>query len=363
MRTLLKVATGVVWTLGFVICSPLNASLPGHSKVLSNPLEPTAPKSVLPSDSNPEESVNSLERSTASTSLSIRSGGVDFDRKRFPVLWSQAETVPLNQSADASVALEGNRFRSMMQTAIGRSLYRLSMGEIVQTISQQLLGSSYHPDLLDRSQQETLVVSLSQFDCVLFVETVLALAKGIANQDYSYPTFTDYLQNQRYRDGELNGYCSRLHYFSEWIANNQQRGNVTNLTPELGGVVLRKPLNFMSNHRSSYPRLMNDEATYQCVRQMETRLQSLTLSYIPTNRIHRIYAYLKPGDIVAIATNTAGLDVTHTGLVYRGVNGDTGLIHAVPKRGVKISPDLQTYVSQVDAAIGILVARVVDPRV
>jgi hypothetical protein len=77
--------------------------------------------------------------------------------------------------------------------------------------------------------------------------------------------------------------------------------------------------------------------------------------YIPTDQIQSHYAELQAGDIIAIATSVPGLDVTHTGFVYRSSQG-LGLIHAAPS-GVKISADLQTYVSRVEAAIGIIVVR------
>ncbi|MGA7934012.1 MAG: N-acetylmuramoyl-L-alanine amidase-like domain-containing protein, partial [Kovacikia sp.] len=156
-----------------------------------------------------------------------------------------AQTQALEGLGSASpISLRGadaGRFRQIMQYAVGRSLNQRPLGEIVQAIAHQLLGSTYRPNLLERSRQEDLVVSLTQFDCVLFVETVLALAKGVAVQDYSDLSFMARLQNQRYREGRLNGYCSRLHYFSEWISDNQQRGNVLNLTAQLGGSSLRKP--------------------------------------------------------------------------------------------------------------------------
>ncbi len=117
----------------------------------------------------------------------------------------------------------------------------------------------------------------------------------------------------------------------------------------------------MSSHRSSYPRFSQDESAYRCVQRMETDLSSRRFSYIPTNQIRQIYSYLKPGDIVAIATDIPGLDVTHTGLIYRNSNGGIGLIHAAPGSGVKLSPDLQTYMNQAENAIGIVVARSMKP--
>lgn len=117
----------------------------------------------------------------------------------------------------------------------------------------------------------------------------------------------------------------------------------------------------MSQHRQSYPHL-SDDATYRCMVEREGKLNGVTTDYIPTNQIRRAYAQLQPGDIVAIATNIPGLDVTHTGLVYRHPNGKIGLIHASPIGQVTVSPDLHRYVSKVENAIGILVARPIDPR-
>lgn len=257
---------------------------------------------------------------------------------------------------------DGERFRRVMQYATAQKLHQRPMGEIVQAIANQFIGAAYKANLLDRSKEETLVITLNQFDCVLFVETVLAIARGIVVQDYSYPTFVNHLRDQRYREGQMNGYCSRLHYFVDWISDNQKRGTVQNLAQQLGGVSLNKTLNFMTTHRQSSPQLVSDNATFQCMVQQEAQLDRLTIDYIPTNQIRRLYSQLQPGDIIAVATNIPGLDVTHTGLVYRQPNGNIGFIHASPAGQVTIARDLERYISRVDRAIGILVARPTEPR-
>lgn len=248
-------------------------------------------------------------------------------------------------------------FQRMTKMAIAQNWHRRSLGEIIQTVSDQFLGTPYAEGLLDRSNNETLFTSLREFDCVLFVETVLAMARGIASQDYSPSTFTNHLQQQRYENGEINGYCSRLHYFSYWIEDNQRRGIVTDITKDLGGISLNKTLNFMSTNWKKYPKLVASEKEHQCIEQMEARLNATTANYIPTNQIRSRYAELKSGDILAIATRVPGLDVTHTGFVYRSSNGEVGIIHAAPGRGVKISRDLETYLNRVEDAIGVIVAR------
>jgi hypothetical protein len=271
-------------------------------------------------------------------------------------LYAQTPTEDIPKTKD------GERFRRVMQEAIAQKSHQRPMGEIVQAIAHEFLGAAYKANLLDQSKEETLVVNLNQFDCVLFVENVLAIARGVAVQDYSYSTFVNHLRDQRYWDGQINGYCSRLHYFSDWIYDNSRRETIQNIGQKLGGVPLNKKLNFMSSHRQSYPRMAKDDATYNCIIEREAQLNSAAINYIPTTQIRSVYSQLQPGDIIAVATNIPGLDVTHTGLVYRQSNGNIGFIHASPAGQVTIARDLQRYVSRVENAIGILVARPLDPR-
>ncbi len=318
--------------------------------------QPTLPPS---NSTNQRRDVNQTVQSTISNLESIESGSLSqlsnpLDQKQHDQTLSSE--IPKTETEDV------RRFHEIMQNAIAHNLPAASMGEIMQAVAEQFLGAQYKAGLLDRSERETLFISLKKFDCVLFVETVLAIARNIALQDYQYQTFTNHIIDQRYWNGHLNGYCSRLHYFSEWISDNQRRESVQNIASYLGGVSLKKKLNFMSTHRSSYPQLANNNTNYQCIVEMEANLQGLTIDYIPKNQIERVYAYLQPGDIIGIATDIPGLDTTHTGLVYRSPEGRTGLIHASPIGKVTISPDLQRYVNNVKHSIGILVARPIDPR-
>ncbi|MEQ9486577.1 N-acetylmuramoyl-L-alanine amidase-like domain-containing protein [Coleofasciculus sp. F4-SAH-05] len=260
------------------------------------------------------------------------------------------------------VSDEREQFQHVINWAIAQRLHEQPMTDIIQAIAHQFVGTPYKAGLLDQSSDETLVVTLQAFDCVLFVETVLAIARSLAQQDYSYPTFVNHLRDQRYQNGQLNGYCSRLHYFSAWIHDNEQRGTVANITQALGGISLNKRLNFMSTHRHRYPQLVNNQANYQCILEMEDQLNAVPLNYIPTDQIHHSYNRLQSGDIIGVATNIAGLDVTHTGFIDRQPDGRIRLIHASPAGEVTTSQDLQQYVGNIKHAIGILVIRPNDLR-
>lgn len=266
-----------------------------------------------------------------------------------------SETKPIrNNNSDEK------KFQQIMNLAQANKLYEQRLETIIQTVAQQFIGVKYQAGLLDQTNKESLFISLTKFDCVLFVETVLGLVKGITVQDYNYSTFITNIQEQRYRTQNVT-YCDRLHYFSDWIAENENKGFVKNLTPSLGGIPLDKQLNFMTVNRSKYPQLNNNESNFQCIKKVEENLNKLNLSYIPTNKIKSIYPQLKSGDIIGITTKIKGLDVTHTGLIYRQ-NNQTGLIHASPAGQVTVAKDLQSYVQNVPQAIGIFVIRPLDPR-
>jgi hypothetical protein len=258
-------------------------------------------------------------------------------------------------------AKESQHFQRVINRAKGESISEKPMGEIMQNIALDFLGSAYKAGLLDKTQQEELFISLLQFDCVLFVETVLALSRNIVLHQYQYQDLAKQITNLRYRSGKIDGYCSRLHYFSDWIDDNQKRGHVQDITQQLGGISLNKTLNFMSNNRQSYQQLKTNNINYQCIKEVEANLQQSSLTYIPTNKIKNIYPHLQPGDIIGVVTNIAGLDTTHTGLVYRQ-GKQTGLIHASPAGSVTIAPDLEKYISNVDRAIGIFIVRPLKPN-
>lgn len=256
---------------------------------------------------------------------------------------------------------DGKIYQTITNHAIANKLDQSSMGNIIQAVAHQFLGAEYKAGLLDQSDQETLVISLRQFDCLLFIETVLAIANNIAQRNYSYQAFAEGVENKRYLNGEINGYCSRLHYFSDWIADNQHRGNVQNITPQLGGVNTIKKLNFMTTHLSNYPNLAKSKVNLECISSIEASLPE-TFNYIPTKNIRQVYPQLQSGDIIGVATNIAGLDFTHTGFVHRQSASNLGFIHASPAGQVVIAQDLQNYVGDVNQALGIVVIRAAKPN-
>ncbi|MFB6274468.1 MAG: N-acetylmuramoyl-L-alanine amidase-like domain-containing protein [Salinibacter sp.] len=253
------------------------------------------------------------------------------------------------------------RFEAAMRTALAHRKRTESIGALMQEIGLHFRGQPYRAGTLDQPPTETLVVRFDGFDCVTFVETTLALARSAQAADSSYAGFARRLAEQRYRDGGPVGYCGRLHYFTEWLADNAKRGLVQRLGDELKGRPLRDTLNFMSTHRSAYSRFATNDSLFACIQDMEARVnarrQRDPLRYVPQDSIRAVADRLRAGDILAFVSSLDGLDVAHTGLVYAADDGTRGLLHASLSGGVVVSPDLQRYVQKIDRQIGMVVAR------
>ena len=251
-------------------------------------------------------------------------------------------------------------FEDVMAYAREHDLAERPIGEVAQEIGVQLLGRPYLAGMLDEAEQEALVVDLMGFDCVTYVENVVALAQAVKAGDPSYATYVQNLESLRYRGGTLDGYCSRLHYFSDWMLDNERRGNVEIVSRDFGEP-FDKTIDFMSGHRDAYPKLVGNDSLYACIQQVEAGLADHGIFYVPQDQIRSVYDRLRAGDIIATATNIDGLDVTHTGFVYKHDDGRTGFLHASLSGEVKISDDLADYVNGVKAQTGIIVARPLAP--
>lgn len=232
------------------------------------------------------------------------------------------------------------------------------LGDTIVAVGKSFLDTPYVEKTLEVGETETLVVNLQGLDCTTFVENVLAFGTMLKSKQDSFEDFTKTLETIRYRDGDLKGYPSRLHYFTEWIRNNEEKGLVKDITSDLGGIELNKPINFMGTHRSLYP-FLSDDTNFAIIQQAEKELAKENLCYLPQDRIESKEQQIQSGDIIALATSIKGLDVTHTGIAIHQPDGRLHLLHASSKNGkVEITQEpLVDYLKNIKSNIGIIVAR------
>ena len=229
--------------------------------------------------------------------------------------------------------------------------------------AKQMLGVPYVAATLDGNEEEQLVVHVDQLDCTTFVETVLALCIADKRDARSFDGFKKALTDVRYRDGVLDGYASRLHYFSDWIRNNEQMGFVKECTSE---TLCAQPqelwLNFMTTHVDSYQPMKKNPALVEVMAAQEKNWQGTIVSYIPKEKLNLPPEELKikDGDILAMVTNIKGLDIVHVGFAFWKDN-HLHLLHASSSAKKVIEDPKTQYESsgKTKAHIGLRAIRVV----
>ncbi|MGJ8715748.1 MAG: N-acetylmuramoyl-L-alanine amidase-like domain-containing protein [Maribacter stanieri] len=237
-------------------------------------------------------------------------------------------------------------------------MYQDNFGETMVNVGKTFMKTPYVAKTLEIGDTETLVVNLQGLDCTTFVENVLAFSKLLRKEDDSFEAFVKNLEVVRYKDGELDGYASRLHYFSEWIANNAEKGLLKDITGEIGGAEITKDINFMSTHRDLYP-FLSDDVNYGKIKASENYLNSQAICVLAQGKIAENEHLIQSGDIIALATSINGLDVTHTGIATREKDGRIHLLHAsTGSMEVEVSKlPLADYLKGIKSNTGIMVAR------
>lgn len=281
---------------------------------------------------------------------------------KYTMLAASSSVLPgLRRVADTTQRVHREILEKTFARAASEGLHTKPIGDVVAAIGVSFLESPYKAHTLEVPGEERLVVNLREFDCVTFVESVLAIARCVKLGTTTYEAFTRELQRIRYRNGVINGYPSRLHYFSDWIEDNEAKRVVTNVAPALGGIPLEKNIEYMSSHRSAYRQLTN-ESVYNAIVRMEKELNTRRRVYLPKDRIQPVRDLIQDGDIVGITTAIEGLDVSHTGFAYRFM-GLLRFLHAPLSNGtIRISKrSLVDYLGQEQSRTGIMIARPLEP--
>ncbi|WP_162845432.1 N-acetylmuramoyl-L-alanine amidase-like domain-containing protein [Labilibaculum antarcticum] len=234
------------------------------------------------------------------------------------------ESVQLLDSTDQAI------FNSIREIAGSMSIDSLSLDDRVVEVAKMFMQTAYVGGTLDGNEKEQLVVNFRELDCTTYLENVVALSKALSNDSLTTDDFLNELENLRYRNGKLTDYSSRLHYFSDWIYENEKKGIVKNMTAEIGGEKYNKAINFMSTHVDSYPALKADTSLVKEIRNTENEINKRELFYIPETKIQQLEDQIQNGDLIAITTKIEGLDISHVGIAIH-VNDRLHLMNASSK--------------------------------
>ncbi len=203
------------------------------------------------------------------------------------------------------------------------------IGQRMKAISARLLGYPYiaNPLIGSATEPEVFVARMDGFDCVTFMETVLALASASSIEE-----FLKHLREIRYEGGEVE-WRKRLHYTTEWAKYNIRAGRLANLVRGAEAVTRIKRLDFLPD----YP------------------ARVVKFRYFPKRKLSKISRRLKDGDLIFFVSTRKGLDTFHTGLIFR--DGERLLLrHAARSRGQVVEQELAEFV-KANRMSGFIVAR------
>ena len=232
---------------------------------------------------------------------------------------------------------------------------------LIEFYARQLLGTPYVAHTLE-ADEEVLTINIHELDCLTFIETLYALTRATLNGRYSWRDFAANIENVRYRGGEMGDYSSRIHYISEWIIDNNVRGNLVEVTPDLPHVdYMIKNIDYMTHHTSSYRQLKNDSVMVEKIRRFE--LRNHRFPYLKRSWLNdkAVKAALRSGDFVSLVTKTEGLDVSHNGIIIVDDKGDPYLLDASMSGGKVMleGKPLFKYLERSKTNIGVRVFRMI----
>ena len=205
-----------------------------------------------------------------------------------------------------------------------------AIGSRIEVLSRHFLGRPYqtNPLIGSADSAEVFTASIDRFDCVTYIETVVALARA-STVDGSI----EWLRKIRYERGRIQ-WDRRNHYMTLWIRNNVREG------------IIRR-VSMMAVPTVSMERVLN---VVSGLTPRRIRITCVTKRAVP-----RCSERLQSGDVISFASTHKHLDVFHAGIIVR--DGKRILMrHASRSRGGVVEQGLTEFL-KANRMAGVIVVR------
>jgi hypothetical protein len=210
-----------------------------------------------------------------------------------------------------------------------------SVGKRMEVLSRHFLGLPYKTDPLIGAADtpEVFTASLDEFDCVTYMETIVALARASGADE-----FLEWLRKIRYEGGRMV-WERRNHYMTSWIRNNVRMGALRRIRSQV------LPVSSKNRILNVVPGLPPKKVRFDCV---------------PKSAIGKLKPYLKTGDLIFFGSTRKHLDIYHCGIVVR--DGERLLMrHASRSRKGVVEQELNDFLKN-NRMAGVIVVRPTESR-
>lgn len=199
----------------------------------------------------------------------------------------------------------------------------------VSWISRLFVGRLYAENPLGGGPDspELFRVSFDDFDCVTYVETVLALSRSKTPARFFHE-----LRHFRYKSGKVDWF-HRNHFMTAWLRRNQARGAITDLTRGRDTISKTRTLSGVAG-------LQPEEEIFRL---------------FPKRSFSTMRSRIRTADLIMFVSTRKHLDVFHMGILIR--QDDRILLrHATRSAGKVIEQDLIDFL-RANRMSGFILAR------
>ena len=220
--------------------------------------------------------------------------------------------------------------RRRVQQLLSETKYERCTSSRIDVLSRHFLGHSYKPNPLIGSVDtaEVFTASLDGFDCVTYLETIVALARASNVDD-----FVEWLRKIRYEHGRIR-WERRNHYMSLWIRNNVRNGIIRPVSMAALPIVSReRVLNVV-------PGLHPQRTRVKCV---------------PKAAVSRFEPHLQSGDLIFFVSTRKHLDVFHAGIIVH--DGKSMLMRHASRSGGRVVEQKLSEFLKANRMAGVIVVR------
>ena len=220
--------------------------------------------------------------------------------------------------------------RRRVEQLLSEAKYDRCAGSRIGVLSRRFLGHPYKPNPLIGSADtaEVFTASFDGFDCVTYIETVVALSRASNVDD-----FTEWLRKIRYERGHIQ-WEQRNHYMTLWIRNNVRNGIIRPVSVRAVPVLSRERL------LDIVPGLAAQRTRVKCV---------------PKSAVPRLKPQLQSGDLIFFVSTRKNLDVFHAGIILRD-GKRVSMRHASRSEGLVVEQELSEFL-KANRMAGIIAMR------
>jgi len=220
--------------------------------------------------------------------------------------------------------------RHQVQKLLRTTIDERSIERRIDVLSRRFFGYPYQSSPLIGSAEvaEVFTASFEEFDCVTYIEMMIALARASDFDDFS-----DCLRHIRYHKGRIEWLC-RNHYMTEWIRNNLRDGLLKTISLRTVPTVTRE-------------RVLNVVNGLPALR--------VRMKWVPKTAFPRLAQHLKTADLIFFVSTRKHLDVFHAGILVRD-GAELLMRHASRSQGGVVEQEVREFM-KANRMAGVIVAR------